>query len=1078
MALKDACWAAMSSMIKIASRYYMGLTTPTICTLLMATAFVTDSLSRGTFADYVRVVASIVICLLAARLPHSDQPDLYAQAVVLPWAAADGDLNLRFIVMVYVDTYVSWDTSSRQAMFKGFILANAFVNGLYPLTAEYIWPWLMPPLKALVLYQHFQFLVVIAVILLYRSYLRPGAAHGALPEGVNGIWPALALHGICIISPQFQVQRFAYFLYFLGFCGPERPGPWVLMHGSEAVRIEGLAIYTAALLVFEYHITTCHIVFLALNVIVHPLRQRLAGTGNVATTIFVAQFLGFMWFLVAHVAMLIVRQPLASMLETNSTAAGHASNTWVLWWTMISEMLGKLFRILMQRLRLRYQDRRQQRLHENEEDSTQTQQSFQHQAITKPNTIRVLQIRPSLFSRASIRCDMLEGHFTPDDEYKVYRGPDYTGVSYCWDKPSSSGGDKKTTIHIDGRPFEVQHTVYAILRAMRREFSLKHVWIDSICINQTDEREKSSQVQLMRLIYENATSTVGWLRGPSNPDPGGGFGTRWQDIKDFWWSRESPEYRAREMLGRINSTMYVHQQDGQPPGGGTGDLTTFLETMPGSPQKDWKALEGLITNPYFTRVWIIQEVVVAKHVTLWYGGQIIPWDLFARAMAVLGSKGFAWKVIVYLMRNGDGSLRPFELPGIHNGLVLENLRRWYRRPGFLSSKGSTEKMLSLEDTLKLCMRFESTWDVDRIYALLGVASDSSFLGIIPDYRQGRTKQVFTSVAVRLIAKQLVKNGNPFSVLRLAGTGHQNQKVKGLPSWVPDWTCQIQTCLLSHANREYTYHASGDTAADVKFSKEGLLCKGVVFGKITAVSDVFTADPKEGVASQFLDAYKMVLTQLGATPSRYKEAEVPGVNLEFWRTIIGDMSPDARPAAPKFLFDLIETIMGNEIMEIRAAAAAAAATSTTTTAEPDEDDDHSSESAEHKKNWRLLMQVVSNPDNTFNHMLMTDLSHANPNHKGGFTDILGAKKRPNPWLEYPLFALGRRICVTDDGYMGLVPAGTKTGDRIAVFAGAKTPHVIRSVLRHLLVGECYVHGMMDGEAVAGEEIHDWATITLI
>lgn len=59
--------------------------------------------------------------------------------------------------------------------------------------------------------------------------------------------------------------------------------------------------------------------------------------------------------------------------------------------------------------------------------------------------------------------------------------------------------------------------------------------------------------------------------------------------------------------------------------------------------------------------------------------------------------------------------------------------------------------------------------------------------------------------------------------------------------------------------------------------------------------------------------------------------------------------------------------------------------------------------------------------------------------------------------------GRRIIRTRNGYIGLAPSYTRPGDWIGVFKGGKVPLVIRPDGPHwLLIGECYIHGIMKGE----------------
>ncbi len=67
--------------------------------------------------------------------------------------------------------------------------------------------------------------------------------------------------------------------------------------------------------------------------------------------------------------------------------------------------------------------------------------------------------------------------------------------------------------------------------------------------------------------------------------------------------------------------------------------------------------------------------------------------------------------------------------------------------------------------------------------------------------------------------------------------------------------------------------------------------------------------------------------------------------------------------------------------------------------------------------------------------------------------------------------GRRFMWTEGGKMGLAPAAAKVGDKICLFFGGQVLYVSRErgEERWEFVGECYVHGLMDGEGlVAGPE----------
>lgn len=65
-----------------------------------------------------------------------------------------------------------------------------------------------------------------------------------------------------------------------------------------------------------------------------------------------------------------------------------------------------------------------------------------------------------------------------------------------------------------------------------------------------------------------------------------------------------------------------------------------------------------------------------------------------------------------------------------------------------------------------------------------------------------------------------------------------------------------------------------------------------------------------------------------------------------------------------------------------------------------------------------------------------------------------------------FTIARNMCVTADGYLGRVPRGSEVGDKICIFFGGSVPFVLRDTGDgyFIFIGECYIHGIMDGEAI--------------
>ncbi|KAF2433898.1 hypothetical protein EJ08DRAFT_582828, partial [Tothia fuscella] len=103
------------------------------------------------------------------------------------------------------------------------------------------------------------------------------------------------------------------------------------------------------------------------------------------------------------------------------------------------------------------------------------------------------------------------------------------------------------------------------------------LWIDQICINQSDPNERSHQVQMVSRIYSQASQVLVWL-GPKSDDSD--FA-----IDALRGLRESYFSRTKSALKRLD-----HEED-------QGLLNSVL---------------ALMSRPYWSRLWILQELILAK----------------------------------------------------------------------------------------------------------------------------------------------------------------------------------------------------------------------------------------------------------------------------------------------------------------------------------------------------------------------------------------------------------------------------------------------------------------------------------
>jgi hypothetical protein len=168
----------------------------------------------------------------------------------------------------------------------------------------------------------------------------------------------------------------------------------------------------------------------------------------------------------------------------------------------------------------------------------------------------------------------------------ISRPRQFIALSYMW------GTEEATqVILINGQSFLVRRNLWEFLVRIQRA-DVKYrvpIWIDAICIDQNDVLERNHQVSLMGLIYSNARLVISWL---------GLNDEKYTQGLDWWQELRS--------LRRQNS-------QGWP-----------KTTIP------WSQLIALYYHEYWTRTWVIQEVVLPHDVEIWVGTrtmnhQVLAW---------------------------------------------------------------------------------------------------------------------------------------------------------------------------------------------------------------------------------------------------------------------------------------------------------------------------------------------------------------------------------------------------------------------------------------------------------------------
>lgn len=338
----------------------------------------------------------------------------------------------------------------------------------------------------------------------------------------------------------------------------------------------------------------------------------------------------------------------------------------------------------------------------------------------------------------------------------------YQALSYVW------GGDSrnKELITPDGI-IPITASLYKALLALRQNDHPVMVWVDAVCINQADTAEKATQIRLMPEIFQACECAYAFL------------------------SEGSPAInQALEMLMQVRArTIWEERQRSKGDGAGDRDPPQALAPWGGKrlPPPDapiWSSVKALFTLPYFRRAWIIQEVVAAPSVKFVCGNWLIDWKDFYAALEVLDRE-----VDIAEYEEGISDIKASWEPFVK----LAVQREWEAR----------QHRWSLLMLLEHFRYVESTLSRDRLFALVGLASDGNEAKFEPDYDSS-----FQDIVLRF-AKAFVHQGRGIQLLYRAGIScSESERDSRFPSWVPDWTTKRPIGLHDSSETDVTFSACG------------------------------------------------------------------------------------------------------------------------------------------------------------------------------------------------------------------------------------------------------------------------------
>lgn len=336
--------------------------------------------------------------------------------------------------------------------------------------------------------------------------------------------------------------------------------------------------------------------------------------------------------------------------------------------------------------------------------------------------------------------------------------PDYVAISYTW----GSARPTKSITLADHVHIHISESLFEGLVEVSKDSTRKYLWVDQICINQKDENEKASQVKAMSKIYTQAREVVAWL-GPTAKNT-------------------ELAFRHLRLLGLDDSQGLCVTRDVEVAvrQGRAGDIFD-----PRAPRG--AAMASLARRPWFSRLWVVQEVVLASQLRIQCGKHHIMGDVFFRAVDNACS--------IVTSPPQPSMLKPFL-----QAYKISQLRQRINRTGAPSYPYLAHSLAG----------WRCKDERDRLNALFGMVfrgNDAAGAWFSPCYL--RTAEE----SYEDFAQAFIQQHNDLSILHFSGIGVHTKGILSLqedgkytvklelpkyilPQWVPDWRIQPRPLPLS------------------------------------------------------------------------------------------------------------------------------------------------------------------------------------------------------------------------------------------------------------------------------------------
>jgi Heterokaryon incompatibility protein (HET) len=585
--------------------------------------------------------------------------------------------------------------------------------------------------------------------------------------------------------------------------------------------------------------------------------------------------------------------------------------------------------------------------------------------------------------------------------------PPYSALSYVWGVSTD-----KASIECNGISLDITKNLAAALLHIRHHEEHKAIWVDAICINQASASERASQVMLMGRVYSSAVSTMIWLGEQSE--------------------------KSRIALSLCRS--FANEM--------SGSLLPSEDQIPGLDEEDFLNMCDLLDRPWWSRVWVVQELCLSASPFVQVGPDNIPWMVLELALELI------WRLNCrYAQRGAPRGFSTSQRLEHSNMMVQMLTHRGFRNARMMiSMRKRIQSSRPKEDLLDVLLRlqdFQATDQRDKVFALLGIV-DSQSHGVQPDYT------ISVNECYMQAAASIVKAKRNLSIFNVPFQSEAHRDAN-LPSWVPHWNRDAPTSSEIPLRSLWDYSIIELREIGVAQARDFPCARGSLVDLAKLDSANLGVLSLSGILADSIHVTKDVLSISSPTTAEIEMAHRSAFLRLFLDSTIHNGSTLETLQQWKEFAMLQGPYSGEDWWHVFC--------STITFGEAVENIETSSRQI--SASWKSV--IGGSVSRALGRPVRAAFPRLHLLIRGVLFGYTLFRRQPDiaEFMSHIYEAYDRRLAKTEKGHLALVPPSTRTGDRIILLAGGKTPYVARQSSglpqQWELVGDCYVHGIMFGEA---------------